>query len=47
MAIEHNPPKGYVAPPVPTEDGEEAILRELFGEPDKDGVYAPYIEGDE
>lgn len=26
----------------PMEDGEEAILRDVFGAPDPDGVYAPY-----
>lgn len=40
---EHNPPEDWTPRPVPTHDTEEDVLREAFGEPDEDGVYAPHV----
>lgn len=40
---EFNPPKDWAPPPPPTVDDEDELLAEAFGEPNDDGVYAPYI----
>jgi len=42
---DHNPPAGWAPPPVPTEETEEVVLRDAFGDPDENGIYAPHVEG--
>jgi hypothetical protein len=41
----YDPPADWDRREPPTSDDEEAALEEAFGAPNRDGIYAPHIEG--